>query len=337
MNPNRTRITMTNTTTETVSLRTKRGATRTLLGLGFAGALLGAGCGPAFDPASLIKTTRVLGARVEVDGAPDRASPKPGESASVTWLITSPQGEPPLRWAFATCAPGNVGGQTDLGCESAPLALFEGTDPVPRISLAVPSLAALAGSNSLIVYGEICSGAGSMPTFDPQNGIPGCTQGGGTTVSVVVPLQMGDDANHNPAADRAFTFDGQAWPALATGSDPCVSGPRTPAGTKDHIIGNTTLQSDRESYTMMEGSPPVAIPQRESLQISQFTTAGKLKSQFSFVEGTDANAATTVDATWEAPPATEIPAAGLAVTFTFVTRDNRGGTDWTTRAACVTQ
>jgi len=39
--------------------------------------------------------------------------------------------------------------------------------------------------------------------------------------------------------------------------------------------------------------------------------------------------------TWEAPPATEVPAAGLPVTFTFVVRDDRGGTDWTTRAACV--
>ena len=85
------------------------------------------------------------------------------------------------------------------------------------------------------------------------------------------------------------------------------------------------------------GDPAVATPTRESLQISQFTTAGKLNSQFSFVEATDDSQATTVDATWDAPEAADVPAAGSPVTFTFVVRDDRGGTDWTTRALCVTQ
>jgi hypothetical protein len=84
------------------------------------------------------------------------------------------------------------------------------------------------------------------------------------------------------------------------------------------------------------GAPPVATSARESLQISQFTTAGKLKSQFSFVEATDENASTTVDVTWEAPEAAEVAAGGTGVTFSFVVRDDRGGTDWTTRTLCVT-
>ncbi|HEX3694861.1 MAG TPA: hypothetical protein VH374_05665 [Polyangia bacterium] len=317
---------MTNTTTTTLGL----------LLLGFAGGILLAGCGPTFDPASLITTTRVLGAQVAVEGAPDRASPRPGETANVTWLITAPDATPPLGWAFALCTPGTVEGKTALGCESAPLALFQGTATPPRIAIAVPAADALGSATSVILYGEICAGPGSMPMFDPQSGIPGCTGGGGTTASLVISLQQGDDANHNPTADRAFTFDGQAWP-VAAGGDPCAMGPRVSAGTTDHVIGNTTEGSDREPYTVMAGNPPLstATPARESLQISQFTTAGKLKSQYAFVESTDANAATTVDVTWEAPKAAEVPAAGLPVTFTFVVRDNRGGIDWTTRAACV--
>ncbi|HET9992389.1 MAG TPA: hypothetical protein VFQ65_27845, partial [Kofleriaceae bacterium] len=110
-------------------------------------------------------------------------------------------------------------------------------------------------------------------------------------------------------------------------ADPCVTGPRVAAGSKDHVIGNLTDGSDREPYTAMVGD--VATPSRESLQISQFTTAGKLASQFSFVEATEPSAETSVDVTWEAPT------VATAVTFTFVTRDNRGGTDWTKRAACV--
>lgn len=330
MNPNTTRTIMTNTTTEVSSPRAAG-----LLLLGLAGGIFLAGCGPTFDPASLIATTRVLGARIEVEGAPDRATPLSGEIADVTWLVTSPETTPPLGWAFAVCTPGTVGGTTTLGCQSAPLALFEGTSSPPLISIPVPTLDVLGSATSLILYGEICSGASSTPIFDPQSGVPSCTGGGGTTASVNIPLQLGDESNHNPTADRAFTFDGQVWPPLASGDDPCLMGPRISAGTKNHVIGNTTEGSDRELYTVMLGDPPVATPERESLQISQFTTAGKLTSQFSFVEATDSYPETTVDVTWEAPPATEVPAGGLPVTFTFVVRDDRGGADWTTRVACV--
>jgi hypothetical protein len=282
-----------------------------------------AGCGPTFDPASLITTTRVVGARIEVEGAPDRASPLPGETANVTWLVTAPDGVPPLGWAFTVCTAGPT-----LGCDGGVLAQFEGTDSPPRLAIAVPSLEVLAGATSLVVYGEICDRVDSSPTFDAQTGVPGCTGGGGTTVTLVVSLQQGDDVNHNPIADRAFTFDGEPWPAQGDGADPCVTGPRVVAGTKDHIIGNTTDGADRELYTTTEG------PSRESLQVSQFTTAGKLTSQFSFVEATDTSAATTVEVPWEAPATADVPVDGT-VTFTFVTRDNRGGTDWTTRTACV--
>jgi hypothetical protein len=320
MYPNTTRITMTNTT------RLGR-AGGLLLGL------LLIGCGPEFDPASLIVTTRVVGARVEIEGAPERATPRPGETANVRWLITSPEVPPSLHWAFAVCASGPL----SLGCESAPLASFEGTDVVPRIAVVVPALDALGGARSLMVYGQICSGADATLTFDPQHGIPGCSNGGGTTVSTNVPLQWGDEANHNPTADRGFTIDGQPWLALAPGAAPCETGPRIPAGTEDHVIGNTTAGADREAYTALLGDPPVATAARESLQISQFTTAGKLKSQFSFVEAAEIVAATTVDVTWDAPKVADVSAAEQAVTFTFVTRDNRGGVDWTTRAVCVTR
>jgi hypothetical protein len=310
--------------------------TTTKLLLGLACSIFIAGCGPAFDSASLIKTTRVVGARIEVEGAPDRATPMPGETANVTWLVTSPDAMPPLAWAFAACPPGTVDGKSSLGCVNAPLARFDGTASPPRISIPVPSGAALGGATSVVLYGQICAGLDSAPSFDPQSGLPSCTAGGGTTVSLDIPLQLGDDANHNPTADRVFTFDAEAWPARAAGDDPCVLGPRVVAGSQDHVIGNTTDGSDREPYTVFIGAPPVATPTRERLQISQFTTAGELKSQFAFVESTDESATTTVDVTWEAPEAAEVPAAGVAVMFTFVVRDNRGGTDWTTRTLCVT-
>ena len=335
MNPHTTRATMTK---QNQNSRGNTNTTATLtatlaLGLG----ILVAGCGPTFDPASLINSTRVVAARSEIEGAPDRASPAPGETVNVTWLVTSPQATPPLGWVFAVCAPATAGasGNAGPGCQDAPLATFEGTANPPRVSIAVPAADALGTARDLVLYGEICAGVGSTPTFDATTGIPTCTGGGGTTASITIPLQLTGETNHNPTADRAFTLDGQAWPPSAPGGDPCLGGPRVSAGTDDHVIGNTTDGADRESYTAMVGDPPAPTPARESLQISQFTTAGKLKSQFAFLEAADAAAATIVDVKWNAPAAADVPAAGLAVTFTFVVRDNRGGTDWTTRAACV--
>lgn len=331
---------MTNPTTNTSSPRTighsLLSLTRSLL-LGLAGCILMAGCGPQFDPGSLVDKTRVLGARIEVDGAPDRAAPTPGETANVSWLVTSPGATPPLAWAFAACLRGAAAGKSTLTCADEPLARFEGSSSPPQISIPVPSAATLGGAASVVLYGQICAGADSVPTFDPQGGLSGCTGGRGTTVSLDVALQLGADVNHNPTADRAFTFDGAAWPARAGGDDPCARGPRVAAGSKDHVIGNTTDGGDRERYTaIVLGDPAVATPARERLQISQFTTAGKLKSQFAFVEATDDSAATTVDVSWEAPQPAEVPANGAPVTFTFVIRDERGGADWTTRTACVT-
>lgn len=303
--------------------------------LGLSGFLFIAGCGPTFDPASLITNTRVVGARIEVDGAPDRASPLPGETVNVTWLVTSPDVTPPLGWTFAVCAPGT--GTSSTACLAAPLARFDGTATPPRISILVPSGAVLGGATSLTLGGAICAGVDSMPQFDSQTGLANCSNGGRSTAVVLdIPLQQGDEANHNPIADRAFTFDGLAWAAPTAADDPCVQGPRVTAGSNNHVIGNTTDGSDREPYTVVTGDPPAVTTTRESLQISQFTTAGKLNSQFSFVEATDDNATTTVEVTWDAPEAAEAAAAGAAVTFTFVVRDDRGGADWTSRSLCVT-
>ena len=294
------------------------------------------GCGPSFDPASLIEKTRVVGARVEVDGAPDRATPAPGETATVTWLVTSPTAKPPLGWAFALCAPNALG---NLNCDSAPLNLYQGTDSPPRVSIAVPTADVLGAAQSIILYGRIC--VSSAPTFDPQSGYPGCTDGGdGTTAAVSIELQGGQNGNdgtatnHNPVADHGFTFDGQPW-ATGAGSDACATGPRVTAATEEHVIAIVTDGGDRESYTALAGYPPVPTALREALQISEFTTLGKLKTGISFVEAADAAAQTTVEVKWTTPKPADV-IADEPVTFTFVVRDGRGGVDWTTNSVCVT-
>ena len=288
------------------------------------------GCGPTFDPSSLIEKTRVLGARVEVNGAPERATPLPGETATVTWLIAAPDITPPLGWAFALCKPAPG---TALGCAGDPLAVFEGTDNPPRFAVPVPVGDAWGGVTRLAIYGRIC--ASSQPLFDPDSGYPGCTGGAdGTTTSVAFRVQNGADPNHNPVIDRGLQFDGQPWAAATAGADPCVAGPRVNVSTADHLLTIATAGTDRETYTTLMGDPPVPTTARESLQISQFATAGDLKSPYSFVEAADDGAAPAVTAKWKTPKASEITDE-TPVTFTFMVRDGRGGTDWTTRTACV--
>src|SRR5947208_6952745 len=161
MTPNRTRAIMTNTNAPGTINHPSFDVRRALL-LGLLGCIFTAGCGPEFDPASLVDKTRVLGARIEVDGAPDRAAPVPGEVANISWLVTSPGATPPLAWAFAACLPDAMGGQTSLGCVAAPLASFDGTASPPRISIQVPSAAALGGAASIVIYGQICDGPDSV-------------------------------------------------------------------------------------------------------------------------------------------------------------------------------
>lgn len=303
-------------------------------------AVFGAGCGPDFDPPSLIEKTRVLGARVEVAGAPDRAAPAPGETAVVTWLMTTPTAPasspplpplPPLGWAFALCVPAAPGG---LVCaDQPPLQVYQGTDSPPRISVAIPGADVIGTGRSLVLYGRIC--ISSMPTFNPQSGYPGCTDSAdGTTASVSIRLQKDGETNQNPTAERGLGLDGQPWTVPVAGANPCLVGPRLTAGPADHLITVAAAGSDRESYTALLGDPPVATPARESLQISHFTTAGELKSPYSFVEAEDANAETVVSVKWKTPEPMKVTGE-TPVTFTFVVRDGRGGIDWTSRAACV--
>jgi hypothetical protein len=289
------------------------------------------GCsGPDFDPPSLVESTRVVGARVEAPGADDRASAAPGESATVRWLVTAPGAVPNLTWAFALCSPAAGG---DLGCASAPLAVFQGAGNPPTFPVVIPTADKLGGADQLTLFGRICDTG--TPVFDPQTGNPGCSGGPGTTASVALHVQSAGVINHNPTAEHGARLDGQDWPPPVAGADPCATGPSVVAGTENHVVEVVTEGADRETYTANVGDPPLPTPARETLQVSLFTTAGKLKSPFVFVEASDPSPETTVAVKWNAAKVVDV-AAPTPVTFTFVVRDGRGGVDWTTRAACVT-
>jgi hypothetical protein len=239
-------------------------------------------------------------------------------------------------------------------CGDAPYAVYQGSEPQPVVAVTMPDAGTLGGATSVLLYGRICDG--TAPLFDPTsglptsglptsglptnglptNGLPACAGGAaGTTAAVTIDVGTAGTANHNPTADRGLTFDGQPWPAPDAGADPCLVGPVVAAGTKTHLVDLTTAGSDRESYTAEFGDPEVATAEREALQLSPFSTAGKFQNTFAFVDADDPSDAPVAESKWDAPAARDV-AAATPVTFTFVVRDDRGGTDWTTRAACVT-
>jgi hypothetical protein len=281
---------------------------------------LSVGCAEEFDPPSLIDKARPLGAEVQVEGDPSRSTPRPGETAKVTWLMAAPAEMPTLAWMFAICRSGTA--TPAEGCAPAPYASFEGAGS-PSFRFTVPSQEILGDATRLLIIGQVCtSGA---PTLDPQSGLPACP-GEGNTVTATLFLQQADAGNQIPAlSERSFWFDGADW--LADGPEvDCAGLPSVALGSKDHVLGLRTLAEDRETYVTGDTTA------REELQLSQFTTAGKLGQTYLVVEPSNQEPSNDLESKWDAP---ETMTADGRVYFIFVARDLRGGVSHITRTVCV--
>jgi hypothetical protein len=294
-----------------------------------------AGCEGPFTPASYIEKPRVVGAAVSVAAEPGRAWVKPGEPATVTWLTVARQDPTPLEWTFVLCVGANG------VCAGAPLSVLSGQGTTASVAFTTPDGATLGATQSPILMGAIC--AGGDLSIDAATMIPSCRGAGasGTNTVFVVPVQRGDETDHHPSlGDDRLQLGGADWPVTATAAagepgaacDASAGMPMVAAGAGKQTIRLVSNANDRETY--LSGEPAVA--KLEELQISQFTTAGKLKFSYSSIPATDARPDADVEIMWDPPAATEVPATGVVVEFHFVVRDLRGGIDWTHRALCLT-
>jgi len=277
--------------------------------------ILLAGCGDPLTPPWLIDKPRVLGARVEAAAEPERAWLRPGEGATVKWLVAAPEGAPALRWAFALCLP-----DAHDGCAML-LETMTG-DGAPTLSFTMPPPEALGAASKLMLAGVFC--AGGAPAL--VMGAPGC-EGMATPTVVTLPVLLDrGESNHSPSlAAAALTVDGQPWPP----GDGCAL--RVAADGKAHPVV-LSLAGQRETYQSTANAEGTPVARREALQISHFSTGGKLPRQLSFLDDDRDPSDLSVD--WTPPPATELPPG--PVRFFFVARDLRGGVDWQTRSLCVT-
>jgi len=291
-------------------------------------ALFATGCDDPLIKAQIISSTRVLGARVEVTGDPERAAPAPGESASVSWLVAAPEPMPAIGWTFQACLSQPV----DSGAGHCDEPAFA-TATSARVSsdravfeFQVPSEVDLSQLSYLNILGTICADA--LPTGDdPANAA--CDSGAhATRVALALALDDGTNPNQNPefAAD-AVHLDEATWPSASADTAPCddANAPHVHAGSEHSV----------ELFGADDASEPVpkhidSDPGRESLLFSHFSSTGELNRPFTSV--TDGATART-ELTWKAPDSAS--ASGDPSYFWFVLRDLRGGASFQTRQLCV--
>ncbi len=313
---------------------------RTALSLSLLVSLMPA-CSDDLTPGSLIDRERVLGARVEVIGDSQRATPAPGESIEVIFLVEGPGPVRPLAWALAPCIAGDpVGGVAT--CAEEPFDSIQGSGAEARISIDVPAAEQLGDAARLAVLGLIC--AGGSPARD-QDGNPVCVGDGAVATPVALQISiLRDQANHNPSlVTGALAIDGAGWPAASaqpmTGCAASAELPQVavdeevPVEDQIHVITIEVSDDARETYTAIEGDPPREVEYRERLQLSHFVTAGELERQYSVIDRDAVVSMAEVE--WTPPAIEEVPEDGLRVRFTLVARDLRGGVAWTARELCA--
>lgn len=291
------------------------------------GLLLGStGCGDPLKPLELIEDLRVLGARVEVDGALERANPAPGERATARWLLAAPKVAPSVGWSLEACVLGEGGGSLP-SCDGKPFASAASAGPelgAPTLTFDVP--AATAADARVLVRGAICPDGAA----GPASGGAACEASDlGTRVMLTFALADERHTNLNPELESdSLLFDGTPLAEVDLISDgACERVPEVRAGSGDHLLALRIDEADRDPLV-----PETSLdPTRESLQITHFSTAGELERAFS--ASSWAEPAAPVSVIWRAPDSA--PAGGLLTRFYLVVRDLRGGSDWLERAVCV--
>lgn len=277
-------------------------------------------CDDPLKSVELVAEPRVLGARVEVEGEPGRAAPMPGESATVSFLVAAPELELSFGFALAVC-PAEPRRGARSSCATEPFAAVASDSAeatTASLSFEVPS--ELDASGSLLVLGIVC------PDGSPASDGQSCEgTDSGTLVALEFELGRDDDLNLNPNLQpEAILFDQQEWLDV-----PAVDGDCSGHGFPEVDTASShtfMIELDRADRDPLPQSSELD-PERESLQLSHFATAGDLSRAFQTIAWDSNDLART--ATWTAPRE-----RGL-VHFWLVLRDFRGGSAFVTRSVCV--
>jgi hypothetical protein len=282
--------------------------------------LLLSACEDPLKSVELVAEPRLLGARVEVTGEPERAAPAPGETATATFLLASPELEPSLGFALTACPAAARNGARGA-CDGEVFARVTSEDReanVPSLTFEVPG--GLEPSGRVLVFGVICPGG--SPRSDDES-----CEGAhpGLALQLEVELAREDDVNSNPELQAtSLLFDDATWPELAAAAGDCAGlGFPEVVAESEHSL--TVLLDERDRDELPR--PSALDPAREALQLSHFVSDGDISRAFESIPWDSDELERAV--TWRAPAA-----PGL-VRFWFVLRDLRGGGAFAERAVCV--
>jgi len=233
--------------------------------LSLLGGWLCLGCDEPLKSVELVTEPRVLAARVEVTGDAGRAAPAPGESATVTFLVASPELSQSLGFALAAC-PAAVRASARSACSGAvfsEISSDDGQAASPSLSLDVP--ADLDPEGRVAVLGIIC------PMARPARMARAVTARAGTPLQLELELRRDGDVNLNPELQAdSIAFDDAAWAELPAVDGDCTGlGFRRCPSAPRHSISVQLDESDRDALPQTTQLDPA----RESLQLSHFATA----------------------------------------------------------------
>lgn len=307
-----------------MSLRSLGWVSTALLIAGVAG--LGAGCSPSFDPSSRLETLRVLAIRS------DPVSPAPGETANLSALIYTPQGQQVAgtAWSWCPLVGSSTAGYPCLVTEAELSAL---TGRPVSFDLGSSPTASLSNTIDPTTLQAICAGA---PPFSPP---PDCTNGFPVTIRLTVttandqvvaiaPLDLlfgpGQQANNNPTIAAPFALVGGVRQELDAAGTPIL--PRR-VGTP---VGVTVPDDASETYLGTDNNGnPASI--REQLVLTWFVESGDTQDQnTTFIDGVVPLAQATENQ-WT--PDSEARYSPDTAELIVVIRDGRNGVAWSSGLA----
>lgn len=321
-----------------------------------------AACSESFLPASAVDDLRVIGARIDVEGAPGRANPSPEDEVLASILVIDRGPLPPLTWSFVACVPTptRIGvpicGTLIEGCDGCVGPPPSDPSALPVLRFRVPSeedLEAVEAREVLlqgVVCGEGVPSADAILQFlsgesddlapcEDAEGKPIVSEDGsvGRFVTVQIPIERdAEDPNLNPGIQNIF-LNGSAWPppyaegvpreAPTTGCGDALSpeerDQQPRAGSAPLTVNLGLTPGSLQSFTI-DGQDFT-----EEIQVSWLADGGGFEVAFSFITAP----ASTVLTQWQ--PFSEVGQGGRLVRFNFVVRDGRGGLDRVERGLCV--
>jgi hypothetical protein len=283
--------------------------------------LLCVACSDDFVPYNRLTQLRVLAV------ASEPPAPATGETATLTPLVYTPEGDPPVSFAWSWCpVPGPA--SADYPCLVTEAQLSEGGVAAPPFDLGSGPTAMFKNTVDPQILQRLCAGVtGSVDKPDCENGFPVQVRLTVSTatdqLSAVSILNLRFDpatpVNRNPRlTGLSAVLDGSP---RAIGDNPEVVLPRKVETT----IHADVPEDDAESYRPADALPD-APAVRERVTLSWFVESGDLHDgRTGFIENVT-TFASAITNKWEPAKEKDYPADTARIIV--VVRDNRGGVAW---------